>query len=231
MHGHGQALGRPRDLRQILLRGRVYALDRLARIWSDVLNPLYLSPPLFVICGWLQNSDPFSIGIAFGISLVCLTLAPLLYLLSLARIGKIEGFDVLNRRDRPSIYVFSLACYAVSVGLFILADIQPKGLYLFICLLYAVNTLIFFAINRWTKISVHSASIATVGALITTFIPTQETVWLSTAIILLLASVGLMMWSRVRLNCHTVGQVFSGATLGTLLPLVERYWIYSSWFI
>lgn len=205
-------------------------LDRLARIWSDVLNPLYLSPPLFVISGWLQGSDGYSIGIAFGISLVCLTLAPLLYLLSLTRVGKIEGFDVLNRRDRPSIYVFSLMCYAMAVALILSADIAPKGLYLFICLLYAVNTLVFFGINRWTKISVHSASIATVGALIVTFIPTHQTVWLLSAGAGFVIAVGLMMWSRVRLNCHSVGQVFGGATLGTLLPLLERYWIYPAWF-
>lgn len=206
-------------------------LDRVARIWSDVLNPLYLSPPLFVISGWLQGSDLYSIGIAFGISAVCLTLAPLLYLLSLTRVGRIEGFDVLNRRDRPSIYVFSLMCYAMAVALILSADISPKGLYLFICLLYAVNTLVFFAINRWTKISVHSASIATVGALIVTFIPAHQTAWLMAAGTLFLTAVGLMMWSRVRLNCHTLGQVMGGASLGTLLPLVERYWIYPAWFI
>lgn len=207
------------------------SLDRLARIWSDVLNPLYLSPPLFVISGWLQGSDLYSIGIALGISVVCLTLAPLLFLLSLTRVGKIEGFDVLNRRDRPSIYIFSLMCYAVAVALILSADITPKGLYLFICLLYAVNTLVFFAINKWTKISVHSASIATVGALIVTFIPTDNTLWLIGAGIGFVVAVGLMMWSRVRLNCHTIGQVFGGATLGTLLPLLERYWIYPAWFL
>lgn len=205
-------------------------LDRVARLWSDVLNPLYLSPPLFVVCGWLQGGDPFSLGVAFGISAVCLTLAPLLYLIHLSKAGRIEGFDVLNRRDRPSIYIFSLLCYVAAITLFAVADITPKGLYLFICVLYVANTLIFFGINQWTKISVHSASIATVLALVASFMPPHLSAWVLPSALTFAAMVGLMMWSRVRLNCHTVGQVFGGATLGTLLTLLERFWIYPAWF-
>jgi hypothetical protein len=207
------------------------SLDRVARIWSDVLNPLYLSPPLFVVCGWLQGGDPFSLGVAFGISAVCLTLAPLLYLIHLSKAGRIEGFDVLNRRDRPSIYIFSLTCYVAAISLFAFADIAPKGLYLFICLLYVANTLIFFGINQWTKISVHSASIATVLALIVSFMPIHASEWLLPSVLTSTGMVGLMMWSRVRLKCHTVGQVFGGASLGMMLTLLERYWIYPTWFV
>lgn len=200
--------------------------ERFARLWSDILNPLYLSPPLFVACGWLVGSDLFSIGTAFGISLTSLTFAPLMYLTILTRQGRIEGFDVLNRADRPNIYMFSLACYISAILLFAIADIAPKSLYVFICLLYTVNTLVFFTINRWTKISVHSASIATVGTLIITFIPIDQTGMILFSVLLFLLAVGIMVWARVILNCHTLGQAVSGATLGTLLPIVERYVIY-----
>ncbi len=200
--------------------------ERIARLWSDILNPLYLSPPLFVACGWLVGSDLFSIGTAFGISLTSLTFAPLMYLTILTRQGRIEGFDVLNRADRPNIYMFSLACYVSAILLFAMADIAPKSLYVFICLLYTVNTLVFFSINRWTKISVHCASIATVGTLIITFIPVHQTDLIFAAIFLFLIAVGVMIWARVLLKCHTIGQAVSGAMLGTLLPVIERYIIY-----
>lgn len=200
--------------------------ERFARLWSDILNPLYLSPPLFVACGWLVGSDLFSIGTAFGISLTSLTFAPLMYLTILTRQGRIEGFDVLNRTDRPNIYMFSLACYISAILLFAMADISPKSLYVFICLLFTVNTLVFFTINRWTKISVHCASIATVGTLIITFIPMDQTGLILLAAGVFLIAVGLMIWSRVILNCHTLGQAVSGALLGAILPILERYIIY-----
>jgi hypothetical protein len=200
--------------------------ERFARRWSDILNPLYLSPPLFVISGWLAGSDGFSLATAFGISLTSLTFAPLMYLTVLTRQGRIEGFDVLNRTDRPGIYLFGLSCYLAAIALLWMADIAPKSHYLFICLVYFINTLIFFGINRFTKISVHSASIATVGTLITTFIPLGQPMMLMSAVLLFSIMTGVMIWSRVVLQCHTLGQAISGATLGSLLPLIERYLIY-----
>jgi hypothetical protein len=200
--------------------------ERFARLWSDILNPLYLSPPLFVISGWLAGSDMFSLATAFGISLTSLTFAPLMYLTILTRQGRIEGFDVLNRTDRPNIYMFGLSCYIAAIALLWLADITPKSHYVFICLVYLINTLIFFGINRFTKISVHSASIATVGTLIATFIPLGQTVMIVSAAVLFSVMTGVMIWSRVVLNCHTMGQAISGATLGAILPLIERFVIY-----
>lgn len=200
--------------------------ERFARHWSDILNPLYLSPPLFVISGWLVGSDLFSLATVFGISLTSLTFAPWMYLTVLTRRGRIEGFDVLNRTDRPSIYAFGLACYVAAIVLLWMADITPKSHYIFICLVYFINTLIFFGINKFTKISVHSASIATVGTLITTFIPLTQTGLVAFAVLLFAVMTGIMIWSRVVLNCHTLAQAISGATLGALLPLAERYVIY-----
>lgn len=200
--------------------------ERFARHWSDILNPLYLSPPLFVISGWLAGSDVFSLATAFGISVTSLTFAPLVYLTVLTRHGRIEGFDVLNREDRPGIYLFGLSCYLAAIALLGMADIAPKSHYVFICLVYILNTLIFFGINSFTKISVHSASIATVGTLIITFIPMEQTVMIVSATVLFSVMTGIMIWSRVVLNCHTLGQAISGATLGTILPLIERFLIY-----
>lgn len=200
--------------------------ERFARYWSDILNPLYLSPPLFVISGWLVGSDVFSLATAFGISLTSLTFAPLMYLTLLTRKGRIEGFDVLNRTDRPSIYVFGLSCYLAAIALLWMAEISPKSHYVFICLVYIINTLIFFGINKFTKISVHSASIATVGTLIVTFIPLGQPLMIVSSAILFSVMTGIMIWSRVVLHCHTLGQAISGATLGAFLPLVERYIIY-----
>ena len=200
--------------------------ERFARRWSDILNPLYLSPPLFVISGWLVGSDAFSLATAFGISLTSLTFAPLMYLTVLTRQGRIEGFDVLNRTDRPGIYLFGLSCYLAAIALLWMADISPKSHYLFICVVYFINTLIFFGINKFTKISVHSASIATVGTLIATVIPVGQTMLIVSAAVLFTMMTGIMIWSRVVLNCHTLGQAVSGATLGAVLPLIERFVIY-----
>jgi hypothetical protein len=107
-----------------------------------------------------------------------------------------------------------------------MAEITPKSHYVFICLVYLINTLIFFGINKFTKISVHSASIATVGTLIATFIPLGQTMMIVSATLLFSVMTGIMIWSRVVLHCHTLGQAVSGATLGALLPLIERFIIY-----
>jgi hypothetical protein len=179
-----------------------------------------------VISGWLVGSDVFSLATAFGISLTSLTFAPLMYLTLLTRQGRIEGFDVLNRTDRPGIYIFGLSCYLAAIALLWMAEITPKSHYVFICLVYIINTLIFFGINKFTKISVHSASIATVGTLIATFIPLGQTMMIVSATILFSVMTGIMIWSRVVLHCHTLGQAVSGATLGALLPLIERFIIY-----
>ncbi len=173
-----------------------------------------------------MGSDVFSLATAFGISLTALTFAPLMYLTILTRQGRIEGFDVLNRTDRPSIYMFGLSCYIAAIALLAMADITPKSHYVFICLVYTINTLIFFGINRFTKISVHSASIATVGTLITTFIAPDQSLMILGAVIAFTVITVIMIWSRVHLKCHTLGQAVSGAILGSILPLIERYLIY-----
>ena len=131
---------------------------------------------------------------------------PVVYLVWLARTGRVTDLDVQLRRQRARPLLFTLTCGALATALLALGGAPPTLTALAIAL-WLETALLFGITLRW-KISVHCAAAASAATW----------VWLLTGTLWpLLVGVPLVAWSRVRLRRHTLPQTIAGALLGSAI--------------
>lgn len=188
---------------------------RLGRLLSQVFHPITNGVASFLIVGGL--ADEFTgvrlAGLGWALASISLLILPptLFFYFRLFR-GYYSDDDVSRRGERQGLYFFSLgsvilaslALYALSVPAIFLRLIGASLGILVVCML----------INFVWKVSVHSASIATLATLGAVYRP-----WLG--LILCVAAVALG-WARIRTGNHTIGQVVAGwaiASMSILLAL------------
>lgn len=132
-------------------------------------------------------------------------LAPLGYLLWEFHRGAVSDIDIPERGQRIVPQVFTVVCMLTAWVLLRLGPAPYKmadlgGLFL-------VQAVVIFGITLRWKISVHCATATGVGVFI----------WLTTGASLpLLVGAPAMMWSRLRLDRHTLAQTIAGAAVGAL---------------
>ena len=211
---------------------------RLANAVSYVLNPLVFPPVAFALidahfgAGWPQ------VAWTFGVSLAFFCLLPLLYVVGMIRQGKTESLEVRERSARLGPLLVGMASYTVG-ALLLWRTVEGPALPLIVAFaaLFPINTALILLINTRWKISLHMTSLAGfVGVLLFTAL----TVWrdlpggveaaLTAATVApLVPLVPLLMWARVRVGAHTVGQVVAGAAFGLVVPQLQLWWIVYEW--
>jgi len=197
----------------------------VARIISDIANPLMFPPLLFLAVMWEFNatvSQLIYVGIVTG---AFFTVIPLLTMVYLKNKGKIESLDINDPETRNLPFLFTLLSYIA--GAVLLLQIQTGGSevlrILIIC--YLVNPIVGWLISQKWKISVHTASIGTSIALF--FMLYQLSYNLNAvlfgkiALILLVLLLPAVMWARYQLRIHSLTQVFGGAFIGLLITYSE----------
>jgi membrane-associated phospholipid phosphatase len=131
--------------------------------------------------------------------------APLGYLFWEFHRGAVSDLDIPDRRQRLLPQVFTVACMLTAWVLLRLGPAPDRmanlgGFFL-------VQAIVIFGITLRWKISVHCATAAGVGMLI----------WLTSGASLpLLVGAPAMIWSRLRLDRHTLAQTMAGAAVGAL---------------
>ena len=132
-------------------------------------------------------------------------LAPLGFLIWALRRGAVTGLDVPMRRERLVPQLVTMACMIVAWAL-VRFGAAPSGMTDLGALFMLQSAAVFGITLRW-KISAHCATAAGVGMV----------VWLvSGAVLPLVLGASAVIWSRTRLDRHTVGQTVAGAALGLL---------------
>lgn len=187
---------------------------RVGRWLSQIFHPITNGIASFLIVG--IRADEFANGRLRGLGWALLALAlivlpPTIYFYLRLFRGHYSDDDISHREQRTGLYVFSLgsvvlaslALYALSVPTVFLRLIGASIGILVVCML----------INFVWKVSVHSASIATLATLCTRFLP------LPFAILLWTAAVALG-WARIRTGNHTIGQVIAGWGIATASILI-----------
>lgn len=211
---------------------------RLANAISYILNPLIFPPIAFALIEAHFGAGPAAIAWTFGVSVVFFCLVPLFYVLGMVRRGRAESLEVRQQERRWSAFLVSLASYAIG-ALLLWKTVEGPALPLIasFAALFPINTAVLLLINLRWKISIHMTSLAGfVGVLLFT----AATVWrdlpAGVEAALTLATVGplvllvpLLMWARVRVEAHTVGQVWAGAAFGLVVPQVQLWWIVYRW--
>lgn len=188
---------------------------RIGRWLSQVFHPITNGVASFLIVGAFASDfrDARLRGLEWALMTIALLVLPttLYFYFRLFR-GHYSDDDVSQREQRHGLYLFSLgaillaslALYALSVPTVFLRLIGASIGITVACML----------INFVWKVSVHSASIATLATLSTYYLPPL-------GIALWIAAVALG-WARIRTGNHTIGQVLAGwgiAAASVLLAL------------
>jgi membrane-associated phospholipid phosphatase len=194
---------------------------RIGRWLSQIFHPITNGILSFLIVGAL--ADDFAsrrlAGIGWALTAIALLiLPPTLYFYFRLFRGHYSDDDISHRHQRTGLYIFSLgsvvlaslALYSLSVPTVFLRLIGASLGILVLCML----------INFVWKVSVHSASIATLATLSAVYRP-----WLG--LVFWLAAIALG-WARIRTGNHTLGQVMAGwaIAVGSILLALGSFNIF-----
>lgn len=189
-------------------------LDRLALAVSYILNPLLV----FSLCFFLYYFlDWTQLSLLYGaLHLGSLIVLFACYFFVLKLLGKPLDFELRNKADRS----WPLG---VTVGALILLGIfywrvTNSGMHVYTNVASSAMILTFWVATRYTKVSLHSfASCFALSALF--FIARLDLIFLP---LVLLGPV--VMWARMRLRYHTLGQSLAGAALG-IVSILFLAWL------
>jgi membrane-associated phospholipid phosphatase len=168
------------------------------------------SPPVLATAGTLLSARAVALPAAWywaGFTILTSIFFPVMYIYWLLRRGKISDFDIYYRDQRLKPYFFVMACGGLSL-LVMQISLAP---HLIIVLTGAslTQTLLMSIINLRWKISAHAAAMAGFAVLCFYLVGVLG--------VLFLLGIPLMIWSRVLLHRHTLGQTIVGSLLGAII--------------
>ncbi len=184
--------------------------QRTARLVSNVLNPFVMCLAVIVVISF-ESSGGAGEAVKWALVMTAFSLLPLLLLVVwLVRAGRMDGVLVASRRQRRGVYAVSIVCAAA--GYLVL---YYSGAPLMLRSAFAgglATAAVFMVINRWWKISLHTAFPA----------------GLATVLVVLYGGTGAVAalpvlvvgWSRIELGQHSTAQTVAGAALTGLIAVV-----------
>jgi membrane-associated phospholipid phosphatase len=168
-----------------------------------------------LVVGFLLGTLSSWLWILFVLSLT--TLIPVLYIANLSQRGHVTDFDVFIRQQRNKPYIFIGICSAVALSIIII--FKAPWILVFLCIVALVQTLIMFFINRFWKISAHTASSASFSIVTWQLFGPYG--------LLAFIIVPIIAWSRVKLHRHSLSQVIMGAFTGALIYFLAFVFFYT----
>jgi hypothetical protein len=191
--------------------------DKMARIVSVLFHP-FLIPvyglAIIFIAPTLYNYVPFEVKkLMILIILINNVLLPLSLLPFFVHHNLIKSWFMNERKDRNIPLIISTILYIVSAYIIFKFKVPffLKSFFLAVAFLSVIATLI----NFWWKISLHSIGAGAILALVVILSIRMYTPLLWYVIPVIIAG-GLILSSRLQLNLHNPGQVWSGFFAGIL---------------
>jgi membrane-associated phospholipid phosphatase len=174
--------------------------DKLAEVVSYVFHPLLVVIPTLVIAMVRLGSTLGQAIFWTVLSIVIVNLPMALLLLWGVRSGKYTDASVSVREQRTSIYAVGGTCLVILLSVLI---IGKAPVVIIACLISAViATALGYWVNRYTKLSLHSAAMAGCTAVL---------LWTAPLIGVIMAVFApLVGWARIRLKHHTPVQILIG---------------------
>lgn len=173
-----------------------------AIVLSHLLNPAMVALAVFVGLGWFRGGVwwPAAIGVLF----YCII--PGVVLIALRGIGYISELYPEDRVQRSPLLLLGAVCYLL--GIPVLDFFGAPGIMLGAGAVFCGNALLVWQINRRWKISIHAVGVSAGIAILMS--AGGVGLW---PLLLALPVVG---WSRWALQSHSLGQLASGAVLGSI---------------
>ena len=191
-----------------------FTLHRLANVISWVISPIVVAPAVYVAIVLLGYSGDVKSISYLVVLFVSSTIAPILLISGLKKIGRISDYNITFREQR---FLPLLVLIAVNaLGYEFMKQLHPPRLLTGILLFNAVNTVFILLVTLQWKISIHLFTFSSsVGLLFMQF--GAVSLWL-------LLLVPLLMWSRIELKAHNFMQTLVGATVGFAVMVAELQW-------
>ena len=197
-------LGSVGELTNNRLNGRM--LDRIAAVISTVLNPFLIPVASILIIAPIYADTGRQAVSWIAVVTLFVGVLPVLFILTLFRLGRISSVNLIIRAQRVTPLVFALACAMLGAGVLYLID-APRQL-IWLCIAYVINGIVFVAITPMWKISFHTGVAAgCVTALV--LVVHARFAWL----FLILPPIA---WARVHRKRHTVLQT----VVATLIAVI-----------
>lgn len=174
--------------------------DKFAEVVSYVFHPLLVVIPTLVIA-MVRLGSTLGQAIFWTVLSIAIVNVPMAMLLFWGvRSGKYTDASVSVREQRTSIYAVGGTCLVILLAVLI---ISKAPVVIIACLISAViATALGYWINRYTKLSLHSAAMAGCTAVL---------LWTAPLIGVIMAIFApLVGWARIRLKHHTPVQILIG---------------------
>lgn len=184
---------------------------QIARLVSNIINP-FLMGVVLILSASFDGDINTRTSIKWALILIAFNVLPVfLFIIWLVRHNKLDGIFINIRKQRLKIYLLGIALVGVSCIILLCFEAPPMLLALFVAF-FSVGV-VFMCINNWWKVSVHTASTASVVAALLIIYGLS-----AMALIML---VPLVAWARVELENHSLAQVVAGALLAPSMLVVE----------
>jgi hypothetical protein len=182
-----------------------------ARLVSDVISPPVVMGLLAIALAIRDGRSPMERLLLSVFILMVALLAPLVYIFSRVRRGKVEDIHMPNRHERYKPLAFSLICIIIVwVGVRLWGDFPNLNL---LTTFMLIMTALGLAVTFFWQISVHTSTISGVTVL------TGMTYGLGAAAVVALL-IPVVMAARLSLKRHTLAQTLAGIALGGVIPFV-----------
>ncbi|MBN1176324.1 MAG: phosphatidic acid phosphatase [Dehalococcoidales bacterium] len=183
--------------------------ERLAKLTTDILNPFLLSFIVFILLA-VESTDTTNEALKWIlISLVLSVLPVFLVVVYMVRRKRLESIFANPRQQRNGIYILASLLGVLGCGVMWCFGAPELLSVTFTAGLISIVT--FMVINRYWKISLHTAFVSGSVTIITIVYGAPGALT-----ILLLPPVA---WARIRLHQHSPAQVITGALLSAAILL------------
>jgi membrane-associated phospholipid phosphatase len=187
-------------MERAMMQSNISRADRIAELVSYIFHPLVVVVPTLVIA-MVRLGSTLGEAIFWTVLSIAIVNLPMALLLFWGvRSGKYSDASVSIREQRSSIYAVGGTCLVILLAVLIIGN---APIVIIACLVSAViATVLGYWINRYTKLSLHSAAMAGCTAVL---------LWTAPLIGVMIAIFApLVGWARIRLKHHTPVQILIG---------------------
>ncbi|NUM45362.1 MAG: hypothetical protein HUU38_11715 [Anaerolineales bacterium] len=173
---------------------------KIAKWISRIFHPFLVAVLTLTLATYQSGAPVPAVLLWVGISFATVILPVSLYILWMVRKGKYSDAYVSIREQRHSLYYVATLCL---VALVVILAVGDPPLVVTACIVSGVLANgVGMLINRFTKISVHSAAMAGCTAVLLVFAPVVGWVMVFATLI--------TGWARMVLKAHTISQIGLG---------------------
>ena len=189
--------------------------ERLARLLSELFNPLFVALPTFLVIALASSPDDGHALLWWAVAVIGISLAPFLFVLRGVRRGRYSDHHVSIREQRFVPLLFGIGCMSLTFVLLALLHASPVLIATVTAVIVACG--LSLLITRYWKISLHLVGIA--GA-VTVFVLLfgLRALWLSPLVV-------LVGWARWQVRAHTLLQALAGTVLAVSVTILV-FWLF-----